>query len=130
MKKELDRQLCEKYPELFRGRHKSMMETLMCWGFECDDGWFEIIDNLCLELTEYCKKHDIEIPEVVQVKEKFGGLRFYLGGIHKDHFDAIYKIISKAEGLSYVTCEVCGLPGKPNKEGWIRTTCPEHVTQY
>jgi hypothetical protein len=27
-------------------RDKSMMETCMCWGFECGDGWFNILDQL------------------------------------------------------------------------------------
>jgi hypothetical protein len=130
MKKELDRQLCEKYPELFRGRHKSRQETCMCWGFECGEGWFGLISDLCHNLTNYCVENNIEIPEVVQVKEKFGGLRFYIGETPENHWHPICDIISAAEKKSYETCEVCGLPGKPNKEGWIRTTCPEHVTQY
>ena len=55
---------------------------------------------------------------VVQVKEKFGTLRFYCSGT-----DAIYKYIQLAERLSSVTCEDCGKPGKANDSGWIRTQC-------
>jgi hypothetical protein len=47
MKEELDRKLCEKYPEIFKDRNADMKTTLMCWGFECGDGWFNIIDRLC-----------------------------------------------------------------------------------
>jgi hypothetical protein len=46
MKQELDKLLCEKYPKMMVNRNKSMMETCMCWGFECGDGWFNILDQL------------------------------------------------------------------------------------
>ncbi|HMI53388.1 MAG TPA: hypothetical protein VK525_17880 [Candidatus Saccharimonadales bacterium] len=55
---------------------------------------------------------------VMQVKEKFGTLRFYC-----DSSDAINRYIRFAERLSAVTCEDCGEPGKPNDSGWIRTQC-------
>jgi hypothetical protein len=47
MKKELDEALCKKYPKIFRDRHRNMLSTAMCWGFECDDGWYNIIDKAC-----------------------------------------------------------------------------------
>lgn len=47
MRKELDEALCEKYPLIFKDRHGDMMNTAMCWGFECGDGWYTIIDTLC-----------------------------------------------------------------------------------
>ena len=46
MKLELDKLLCEKYPKMMVNRDKSMIETCMCWGFECGDGWFNILDQL------------------------------------------------------------------------------------
>jgi hypothetical protein len=47
MKQELESALYEKYPKIFEDRHKPMTETCMCWGIECSDGWYNIIDNLC-----------------------------------------------------------------------------------
>ena len=47
MNDNLDKQLCEKFPKLFKDRHASMQETCMCWGFECGDGWFNILNALC-----------------------------------------------------------------------------------
>lgn len=55
---------------------------------------------------------------MVQVKEKFGTLRFYCGAT-----EAIDKYVRLAERLSSVTCEDCGKLGKPNDSGWIRTQC-------
>jgi hypothetical protein len=46
MKLELDKLLCEKYPKMMVNRNKDMKETCMCWGFECGDGWFNILDQL------------------------------------------------------------------------------------
>jgi len=46
MKQELDKLLCEKYPKMMVNRNKNMQETCMCWGFECGDGWFNILDQL------------------------------------------------------------------------------------
>lgn len=50
MRKELDELLCKKYPKIFRDRHAPMNETCMCWGFDCGDGWFNIIDQLCANI--------------------------------------------------------------------------------
>jgi len=57
---------------------------------------------------------------VVQVKEKFGTLRFYC-----PNTDAIQKYIQLAERLSAVTCEDCGKPGRANNARWIRTQCEQ-----
>jgi len=46
MKQELDKLLCDRYPKMMVNRNKDMKETCMCWGFECGDGWFNILDQL------------------------------------------------------------------------------------
>lgn len=53
MKRELDEQLCKKYPKIFANRHKDMKETAMCWGFECGDGWYQILDALCANIQNH-----------------------------------------------------------------------------
>jgi hypothetical protein len=50
MRKELDEQLCKKYPEIFRDRTGNMQETAMCWGMEHGDGWYGILDALCASI--------------------------------------------------------------------------------
>jgi len=47
MRDELDKQLCEKYPKIFKNRFADMRTTAMCWGFECGDGWYNILDRMC-----------------------------------------------------------------------------------
>jgi len=46
MKQELDKLLCEKYPKMMVNRNKNMQETCMCWGFDCGDGWYNILNQL------------------------------------------------------------------------------------
>lgn len=47
MKKEYDEYLCKTFPRMFANRYKPMTETCMCWGFDCGDGWYDIIRTLC-----------------------------------------------------------------------------------
>jgi predicted HicB family RNase H-like nuclease len=58
-------------------------------------------------------------PRAAQVKEKFGGLRFYM----TSGTDEIYNLISEAEAKSRETCEECGKPGEERSMPWIRTLC-------
>ena len=135
MKEELDKKLCEKYPKIFKNRNGSMQETCMDWGFSHDDGWYDIIDSLCASIQNHINNKRYQFREMsqedfdeehqvvaAQVKEKFGGLRFYVDGGD----DWVYGAISMAESMSYRTCEVCGAPGVTRGEGWIRTTCDQH----
>lgn len=53
MNKELDEQLCKDYPLIFANRHGDMATTAMCWGFDCGDGWYPIIDKLCYDIQHH-----------------------------------------------------------------------------
>lgn len=112
------RYLLENFSELYKGFYKSYKDTAMCWGFECGDGWFELIKNLSKELYAYTEKTGAELPEVMQVKEKYGTLRYYIMFGTKEQ----YKIIDKWCDLSETTCEETGEPGKLRvKRGWYKT---------
>ena len=127
MKPELDRLLCERYPKMMVNRNKSMMETTMYWGFECGDGWFNIIDQLMGNIQHHIdwrnRKGEVVAQVTVdQVKEKFGTLRFYYTGGD----DYVRGLVSMAESMSGVICESCGNPGKSTGGGWIKTVCEAH----
>jgi len=131
MKKELDNLLCSKYPEIFSDRHADMQVTAMCWGFDCGDGWFPLIDNLCGQITHHLKCNaEKDTPQFVasQIKEKFGGLRFYGAGGD----DRISDFIWFAESLSLRICEECGAmqDTKTYTDGWHRTLCPMHAKEH
>jgi hypothetical protein len=61
--------------------------------------------------------------EIVQVKEKFGGLRIHVNLAN----DAMRQRIETAIQESFHTCEVCGQPGTLREGGWIKTLCDEHA---
>ena len=124
MRQELDSLLCEKYPKMMVNRNKNMQETCMCWGFECGDGWFNILDKLMGNIQHHIdwKNRKEEVVAQVtldQVKEKFGTLRFYYSGGD----DAIDGMVRMAESMSGVTCEECSAPAQTHGPGWIRTIC-------
>jgi len=118
--------LWKKYSSIFSGRYLSIQESLIPFGFECGDGWYKIIDELCETLCRLIDGTDIEII-ATQVKEKFGGLRFYYytEDATNEMSKKIMDIVDHAEDLSYKTCEQCGKPGKVIGEGWLVTLCKE-----
>lgn len=137
MREDLDKKLCEKYPKIFADRYKPMTETAMCWGFEVGDGWYTIIDHLCSNIQSHIdwinQNHEKgnenyePVPQVVatQVKEKFGGLRFYYNG-GDEYIDGLVRM---AESWAESTCERCGNLGKLRGQYWLYTACDEHTKE-
>lgn len=145
MKDELDSKLCERYPKIFADRFGDMRTTAMCWGLECGDGWYTIIDNLCHNIQNHIdwqneqrekllknNPHNVIVPNelhqvvATQVKEKFGTLRFYYNGGD----DVVDGMVRMAESMSAVMCEECGAPAQTRGPGWIRTLCDVHEKEY
>lgn len=124
MRQELDEQLCKNYPKMMVNRNKPMTETCMCWGFECGDGWFNILNQLMSNIQHHIdwkNRNGVVVPQVTldQVKEKFGTLRFYYTGGD----DVIDGMVRMAESMSSVTCESCGNVGERRGGGWVHTYC-------
>lgn len=138
MKKELTQKLLQKYNSFFEEMILEPTETphtpVYLFGIECDDGWYNLLDSLFIELTENVKDKAIQdsynhperteiyedYPQISQIKEKFGGLCFYVRGATTAQYDIIHKYESK----SYHTCETCGKPGKMrNHYNWYLTAC-------
>lgn len=88
------------------------------------DGWIDLVSDLVDKLLDT----GIEFS-VLQIKEKFGGLRFYISSL-KDPHSKLSDIISTYEKQSYETCEVCGEPGTPRKGYWIKTLCDKDAEPY
>lgn len=169
MRRELEEKLFKNYPKLFCGKDKPITENLMSFGFECGDGWFWLIENLCHSIQGYVDSRNegvrirkkaktkytlwqnfwykirrffhigewgsgernylLEMEdeeewqvEAVQVKEKFGTLRFYINGGD----DLIYGMIWLAEVMSKGICEMCGTTENVTAgAGWVRYLCPK-----
>ena len=86
--------------------------------FECDDGWFDIVFNLCKDVQQEINNSGCEQVVAAQVKEKFAGLRFYAGGGN----EVTSAMIDQYAKLSYETCEMTGGKGYLCKNnGWFKT---------
>jgi hypothetical protein len=109
------------YPKIFAGQYG---------GFAVGSGWWPIIESLCANIqshTDWWNKNRetrpvVEQVVVAQIKEKFGGLRFYYEGGD----DQISGMVRMAEAWASHSCEECGAPGTLGGKGWIKTLCPTH----
>ena len=121
MNDENTKRLFKDFPLLFpKGKKASKKVSLMKYGFCCEDGWFNLIYKTCEKIQKIVDKKGIKQPTVVQVKEKYGGLRFYMDETVKETFEAGLK----AEEESFHICEKCGENGKFIRgHGWVKTLC-------
>lgn len=92
------------------------------------DGWLPLLEDLVSKL-----KQRGWTGEVAQIKEKFGGLRFYANpsiktGNTKEEIEEFQRLIYEAEDKSFKICEFCGQPGKRTSAlGWIKVLCPKDL---
>ena len=119
MENKLEEEIVSLAPWMFRyDDWNDVTKTLIGFGFECGDGWYKLLKNLVIKISELDTEKKVR---VVQVKEKFGTLRFYTGA-HST--EAIDDLIWQAEKLSAETCDVCGGKSKvKNKNGWLHNIC-------
>ena len=116
-----EKSLTEKYPAMFSQPYGD---------FAVGKGWWPILQALCSNIQHYINWKNKErkvVPQVVvmQIKEKFGGLRFYYDGGDNQ----IQGMVSMAESWADQSCETCGAPGKKREGGWIKTLCDTHEAE-
>lgn len=113
----LQARLVERHSVLFAGTRLTPSESSMAWGFAVSDGWFPIVETVSDLIASRC-------PDAValQVKQKFGTLRFYLRGGDDWCRGAIYM----AEAMSALVCERTGRPGVTiSLSGYVTTIAPD-----
>ena len=100
-------------------------------GFECNDGWYHLIYMLSAHIQYYINQNKKCQVEATQVKEKFGGLRFYVAfdiTFTKNLIDKINILIKEAETKSQTICEISGSPGILYvKNKWRKTLCKQEA---
>lgn len=89
---------------------------------DVDDGWAGLLQDLLRKLKMLALGPDFRI---VQIKEKFGGLRVYWEGVDdKELRKEVMDLVQLAEELSYKTCEKCGsMDGVETKGAWLKSFC-------
>ena len=111
MNKINDEKLHGDFPDLFRGLYGKGVYL------ELGDGWFDLIYGL----SKIIAAVDPDCV-AVQIKEKFGGLRFYVGATS----ERVHDLIHICEHLSFSVCEECGSTKGVTTEGsWAKTLCAE-----
>lgn len=159
MNKQLEAALAEEFPFLKRGllareqkeRWGVIRDTFSAFGMQVGDGWYQLLYDLCAEITAVYQAEGKPADIVVeQVKEKFGVLRFYyhhesqpiathgldgladgpslgMGPGESELSRRVSDIVSRYETLSGQVCEICGKPGsRRTHRGNVRTLCQEH----
>ncbi|OXJ10797.1 hypothetical protein [Burkholderia sp. HI2500] len=117
MNRELENKLVDTYPTIYQALAPRFSGSCL---FECDDGWYAIIDQLSCRLEAQARK---SLLLVLEVKEKLGGLRFRMRGNVTREVDGW---LASAADLSQCTCERCGDPAtlRGHTDGRVRTLCP------
>lgn len=85
------------------------------------EGWFPLIKRLIEDLINLGWN-----KEIVDIKEKFGTIRFYIN----EGNDKIFNRIIDAEVESSKVCEISGKPGELRRvNGWYKTLCEEEYNK-
>ena len=135
--REWEAELQKKYPTLLKNIY-----------LECGEGWGEIVGNVCEQILtheSFLKNSGVHVVDfedeitdeedycsvrIVQIKQKFGGLRVYYDGGD----NIISDIVREAENKALTVCEYCG--SKENvklrkRNSWLYTGCDKHdSTKY
>ena len=90
------------------------MKSMVKWKGAIGPGWEPVVEKAIDAIEDHG-------GFIMQVKEKFGGLRIYTQGGDRE---AIDDIIRDAESKTTVMCEDCGNVGTiRNIGGWLKTLC-------
>lgn len=92
---------------------------------DVDEGWYQIIVDCDKELTAIDPHY-----QIFQIKEKFGGLRYYFHPSQSDTSKAMNEVVKKYETIAAVTCESTGKTGvlMRSKSGRYRTLNTEYAS--
>lgn len=99
MRKELQEQLVSKFPNLYINDRFD--------GFWVDDSWYDLIYNLSSDISGLISSLPTEKQsnyKVVQIKEKFGSLRYYMSGITPDMNEIITTAEMESDNICYSCC--------------------------
>ena len=138
----------EKYDAFIKRLEESYpraMRNVYC-GVSISEGWYHIVESLVRNIQHHIRwkrgmrardlikqrnGEEVEVTkrvshiEIHQVKEKFGGLRFYYQGGD----ETVSGMVRMAEAWAEQSCEACGERGVSRRGGWVRTLCDKHEAE-
>lgn len=118
-----NKSLIRKYPFL-KLNNNDYMST---WADMLPTGWrLKFGESLFNELKETIKKYKLNKYEIVDIKEKFGTLRWYSFGGNEE----TENIIKKYEDVSQYVCQICGKPAEVVTLNWIGFYCKDCARKY
>lgn len=135
--KQENKELLEKYPWLYpvseyTGKPLENYDYSFTWMDDIPLGWNiafgkQMVEELGALLEKYNYQDEYSI---CQIKEKFGGLRWYDNGFPTEGYEEYKEWLDKYEELSYKTCIDCGKPAKYFTRGWITPICEDCAKEY
>ena len=134
LRKEYNKNLLEKYPWLtpynvWTGETSKDFDYEYTWADDIPDGWRRAFgDQMIEELDQLLKKYNLENEyRIVQIKEKYGGLRWYDNGFSEEGWGEYKAWLYKYEDLSLKTCIDCGKPAIGLTKGYTIPLCKDCV---
>jgi hypothetical protein len=121
MNAENTKALVKSFPVLYCGADRPRStDSAPRFFFECKDGWFNLIFRLSEKLERSARRcgaapDSTDWPRALQVKEKYGTLRFYA----MPATDEFSRLIDEAEKQSARICELCGGAGEAPRKGTL-----------
>jgi|LSQX01.2.fsa_nt_gb hypothetical protein len=97
----------------------------MSWAENIPYGWHkafgeQMIDELNTLLEKY---NHVDNYKILQIKEKYGSIRWYDNGYPSEMDKEYWEWLNKYERLSLDTCITCGSPATHMTKGWILPKC-------
>ena len=129
--KEFNKALLEKYPwltphNIWTGGISEDYDYEYTWADSMPRGCrLAFGDRMIEDLDQLLKKYSVEDYQILQIKEKYGGLRWYDNGFPRIGFDEYNTWVYKYEELSLNTCINCGKPAIGLTKGWISPLCKD-----
>ena len=158
MNEELEMRLQKDFPFMKRNISEDERNIYRRFGCECAGGWYQLINDLCQAITDIYAEAEVSVDIViVQIKEKFGSLRFYYSfedspnQLHALDFlgstslriypnndktkkklrHDIAEIVRSCEEKSSTICESCGYEGVIRMDmRWKQTLCDDCYYKY
>ena len=127
------KKLCKRYPFLivcdWNGKPLGYEFTYLD---DMPEGWRKTFGKeMCEEIRRVLVKANyLNKYRVIQVKEKYGSLRWYDDGAPSSIYHELQDVIDKYEEMSVRTCIRCGRPATKISLGWISPFCDKCAEKF